>query len=425
MFLCVLCGKKVSLRSNFITMKKLNLLYFVFIITLVITACTGKNDGQSKIVTDSLRRIDSLARIDSIMKAAELLIPKDTALDNTARFIAGLPQLDSNALSNLQKDKYWVDFQTSMDANWKKMHDSRLVKMTEWEKDVFSRSVNDSLKLFYPFSGPDFLHANFLYPRTKEYVMAALEPIREVPSLESLSEKDRDRFLDSLGRSLRDIFNKSYFITNHMQRDLAQIKGVLPLFYFFMERSGYELLQQKFISVDSAGIEQEVEAKKINQYKIQGVKFILRNLETKKLKTVYYFSTDISNGGMAKRAGLTKFVKARAPFNTFVKSASYCMHDSKQFSSIRSLVLDNTVTLFQDDTGIPYRFFENKPEWRPTFFGNYVAPVEDFSRGLYQPSLDSAFKRGSQPLPFSLGYHWSTRKQHYMLFGKEILTTNK
>ncbi len=406
-------------------MQKFSVLYFVFIAALVISACTGKKDEQARKMADSLRRVDSLVKIDSARKAAELMVPKDTALDNTARFIAGLPQLSANTLSVLQKDKYWIDFQTSMDANWKKMLDTRLVKMAKWEQEVFSRSVNDSLKLFYPFSGPDFLHANFLYPRTKEYVMAALEPIREVPALETLSEKDRDHFLDSLGRSLRDIFNKSYFITNHMQKDLAQIKGVLPLFYFFMERSGYEMLQQQFITVDPDGNEQEVGIKKLNQNKIQGVKFILLNLETKKLKTVYYFSTDISNGGMEKRPGLTKFIQARAPFNTFVKSASYCMHDGKQFSSIRSIVVDNTVTLFQDDTGVPYRFFEKKPEWHGTFFGEYVAPVEDFSRGLYQPELDSAFKRGSQPLPFSLGYHWSTRKQHYMLFGKETLNANK
>ena len=405
-------------------MKKFSVLYVVLIVALVISSCTGKR-GESRKNADSLRRVDSLAKIDSSRRAADLQFPKDTALDNTARFIAGLPQLSTNSLSTLQKDKYWIDFQTSMDANWKKMHDTRLVKMEKWEQEVFSTSVNDSLKLFYPFSGPDFLHANFLYPRTREYVMAALEPIREVPLLEKLSEKDRDRFLDSLGRSLRDIFNKSYFITNHMQKDLAQIKGVLPLFYFFMERSGYELLQQQFITIDVEGKEQEVEIKKLNQNKIQGVKFILRNLDTKRLKTVYYFSTDISNGGMEKRPGLTKFILARAPFNTFVKSASYCMHDGKQFSSIRSLVVDNTVTLFQDDTGVPYRFFEKKPEWHGTFFGEYVAPVEDFSRGLYQPELDSAFKRGSQPLPFSLGYHWSTRKQHYMLFGKEKLNSNK
>ena len=400
-------------------------LFFVFVALIFASACTAKKDTPPKRVTDSLRRIDSLAKVDSIQRAAELNFPKDTALDNTARFIAGLPQLNGNNLSALEKDKYWIDFRTQMDANWKKMYETRLTKMAAWEKDVFSRSVNDSLKLFYPFSGPDFLHANFLYPRTKEYVMAALEPVREVPALDKLSEKDRDHFLDSLGNSLRDIFNKSYFITKHMQKDLWQVKGVLPLFYFFMERSGYELMQQKFMTVDSAGKEQEVEPKKISQYKIQGVKFILRNIETKKLKTVYYFSTDISNDGIARRPGLVKFVKARAPFNTFVKSASYCMHDGQAFSSIRSIVLENTVTLFQDDTGVPYRFFDKKPEWRATFFGDYIAPVEDFSRRLYQADLDSAFKGGSQPLPFSLGYHWSTRKQHYMLFGKEMIQRNK
>src|SRR6267154_3842431 len=328
-------------------MKKL-VLIIPIVALLLSAACTGKKEGPSKRVTDSLRRIDSLATLDSLQKAAELNFPKDTALDNTARFIAGLPQQHNNNLSALEKDKYWIDFRTQMDANWKKMYETRLTKMAAWEKDVLSKTVNDSLKLFYPFSGPDFLHANFLYPRTKEIVMAALEPVREVPALAKLTEKDRDRFLDSLGRSLRDIFNKSYFITKHMQKDLWQVKGVLPLFYFFMERSGYELMQQKFITIDTAGNDQEVDGKKINDYKIRAVKFTLRNLETKKLKTVYYFSTDISNDGIARRPGLVKFVKARAPFNTFVKSASYCMHDGQAFSSIRSIVLENTVTLFQD-----------------------------------------------------------------------------
>ncbi len=405
-------------------MKKFSDLYNIFIIALVVSACGGKSGEHGKRIADSLRTVDSVFKIDSAKKATALLVPKDTALDNTARFIAGLPQLHSNSLALLQKDKYWTDFQTSMDANWKKMHDTRLVKMTQWERDFFSKAVNDTLKLFYPFSGPDFLHANFLYPRTKEYVLAALEPIREVPSVETLSAKDRDRFLDSLGRSLRDIFNKSYFITNHMQKDLSEIKGVLPLFYFFMERSGYELLQQKFIDIDAEGNEQEAVVKRMNQYKTPGVKFTLRNTETKEIKTVYYFSVSISNGGLKDRSGFVTFINARAPFNTFVKSASYLMH-LNDFSKIREIILGNSVTLFQDDTGMPYRFFDKKPEWRGTFFGEYVPPVEDFSRGLYQPALDSAFKKGAQPLPFSLGYHWSTRKQHYMLFGRERLSGNK
>src|SRR5277367_6116014 len=120
-------------------MKKFSFLYFVFITVFAAISCGGKKDTQAKKVADSLRRVDSVFKIDSVRKAAELLISKDTVLDNTARFMAGLPQLNSNSLSALQKDKYWVDFQTSMDANWKKMLDTRLVKMEKWEQDVFSK----------------------------------------------------------------------------------------------------------------------------------------------------------------------------------------------------------------------------------------------------------------------------------------------
>src|SRR2546421_12994616 len=102
-------------------MKKFTVLYFVFITALLISSCAGRSDDRSKRMADSLHRVDSLAKIDSANRAAALQIPKDTALDNTARFIAGLPQLHSNSLSAFQKDKYWIDFQTSMDANWKKM----------------------------------------------------------------------------------------------------------------------------------------------------------------------------------------------------------------------------------------------------------------------------------------------------------------
>jgi hypothetical protein len=400
------------------------ILFLALVVLLFSAACSAKKDTVSKALADSLRRVDSLAKIDSARKAAELNVPKDTALDNTARFIAGLPQLGKNNLSALENDKYWIDFRAEMDASWKKMHDTRLTKMEAWEKDVLSKTVNDSLKLFYPFSGPDFLHANFLYPRSKEYVMLGLERIREVSDLSKISEKDRDRFLDSLGNSLRDIFKKSYFITKHMQQDLGQIKGVLPIFYFFMERSGYEMLQQKYISLDpTTGDESEVDIQGIYKAKIAAVKLVVRNRETKLIKTVYYFSGDVQDLALKNKAGLVKFINDRGPFNTFLKSASYLLH-YETFTMMRKLVLTNTVSIFQDDTGVPYRFFSDKPEWKVTLFGDYVPPVSDFSANLFQKDLDSAYKKGSQVLPFSLGYHWSS-KQNYMLVARESIQLNK
>jgi hypothetical protein len=393
----------------------------------LIWSCSGGKERSSGLTSDTLKLGDSIST-DSLIEAkknATSKIEKDTVLDNVARFIAGLPQFNKNSFSKLEEDKYWKEYQASMDTNWKKMYDSRLSKMAEWEKATFSPSIEDSLTLFYPFSGPDFLHASFLFPRSKEYVMAALEPIREVVPLDTITAKKRDQFLDSLGNSLRDIFNKSYFITNHMEKDLKQVKGVLPPLYFFIERSGHELLAQKFFTLDADGNEKEVKGNQINWQKTPGVKLTFRDRTTKEVKSLYYFSVSISNGGLKERPNFVKFVNARAPFNTFVKSASYLMH-KEAFNDIKKIILDNSYHVFQDDTGMPYSYFKNKLQWSGTFYGEYIKPVKDFSSELYQADLDSAFKAGGKKeLPFSLGYHWSTKKQNYMLFSKAKVAVNK
>ncbi|MFM7856918.1 MAG: hypothetical protein ACKO96_34575, partial [Flammeovirgaceae bacterium] len=153
--------------------------------------------------------------------------------------------------------------------------------------------------------------------------------------------------------------------------------------------------------------------------KTPGVKIVFRDRTTQTVKTLYYFSVSISNGGLQDRPGFVKFVHQQAPFNAFVKSASYLMH-KEAFTKIKDLLLTNGHNIFQDDTGMPYRYVKNKLNWKGTFYGEYIKPVKDFSSELYQKDLDSAYKASkAQPLPFSLGYHWSTKKQNYMLFSKQ------
>lgn len=393
-------------------------LYFLVVgLIILLSACTTQTE-----TTDTSDSLDSVkvdtVQVDTVVAEPQVLIEKDTVLDNLARFIAGLPQLDTNSFSVLEQDKYWVDFKKSMDTNWDKMYNTRLSKMEKWEKEHLSLSKSDSLTLFYPFSGPDFLHAHYLFPHANEFVLAALEPIKEIVPLDTVSVSDRDKFLDSLGISLRDIFQKSYFITTHMQEDLKQIKGVLPPLYFFLERSGHEILTQKFITLDSAGAEVDIAARKLHWNKIPGVKLTFRVRDSDEVKTLFYFSISISNGGLKERPEFVKFITTRAPFNTFVKSASYLMHRDA-FTGIRDLIIQNSQALFQDDTGIPYRNFKNKLNWNGTFYGEYTKPVKDFEEALFQKDLDSAYKAAPKnALPFSLGYHWGSAKQNYMLFTK-------
>ncbi len=399
------------------------------IFCLFIFSCTAKREPEVRQVElDSLPRVDSvLIALDTIAQAQELEpVYKDTLLDNVARFIAGLPQEDTTSFSQLEMDRNWQEYKTSMDTNWNRMYRERLGKIKGWQDSTFSSVIDDTLNVFYPFSGPDFLHAYYLYPNATEYILAALEPIVEIPPLDTLMLKDRDMFLDSLGNSLRDIFKKSYFITTHMKKDLKQIKGVLPPLFFFLQRSGHELLDMQFISLDSAGTEIEVEARKLHWQKTPGVMITFRSREDLVIKKLYYFSISISNKGIEDRPEFVKFVATKSPFNTFVKSASYLMHNAP-FTKVKELILSNSLSLFQDDTGIPYRNFKNQLNLGLHFYGEYTKPVKDFDGSTFQPDLDSAYKanKNRESLPFSLGYHWGSKKQNYMLAKKQSLENSK
>jgi hypothetical protein len=389
---------------------KTNNLILPILLSISTFGCSGK-----KQVKDN--SIDSLSVQSNSQTESQEIVVKDTLLDYQGRFIAGLSQIGNNSFSALENDHYWKDYKNTVDTSWTNMYNSRLSKIKQWEAEIFSATVNDSLPLFYPFSGPDFLHAHYLYPSTQEFILGALEPIIDIPLLNKVKEKNRDKFLDSLHHSLRDIFKKSYFITTHMQNDLKQIRGVLPALYFFIERTGHELLEQKFIGLDKNGNIRELTENELRK-RIPAVKIKFRDVETQAVKTLYYFNLDLSDKGLSRKPEFLKFASTKAPFNTFLKSASYLL-TNPTFSMMRSFILTNAKSLFQDDTGVPYRFLKNRMDLNVTLFGEYIKPVSSFGSYTYQPDLDSAYKTANKkPLPFSLGYHWSTKIQNYMLVTK-------
>jgi hypothetical protein len=90
------------------------------------------------------------------------------------------------------------------------------------------------------------------------------------------------------------------------------------------------------------------------------------------------------------------------------------MHDDR-FSMVRSMVLDQSSSLLQDDTGVPYKFF-NKARWTLAFYGKYSAPISDFNYG-FQKDLDVIYQQPgvARELPFSFGYHWREGTSSVML----------
>jgi hypothetical protein len=127
-------------------------------------------------------------------------------------------------------------------------------------------------------------------------------------------------------------------------------------------------------------------------------------------RTLYYFSTDLSNPGV-RSAGFLKFCEMLGPGNSLIKSASYLMH-SGNFTAVRDWLLANSATIIQDDSGIPLANYSAR-QWRLFPFGRYLGPIAEFP-GRYQERYTELFTR-AQPIDFGIGYRWRMNESNLLL----------
>jgi hypothetical protein len=132
-------------------------------------------------------------------------------------------------------------------------------------------------------------------------------------------------------------------------------------------------------------------------------------------KTLYYFSSDLSDGGFPK-TGFRTWLEDQPKGNAYLKAASFLMHGS-WFKNVRQHLLDYSFQVVQDDSGIPFRYFDGK-EWYADLFGNYTGPIDLFSQH-YQGDLRAAYRARKTPLPFGTGYKWRKGESNLMVFMRQ------
>ncbi|WP_201068641.1 MULTISPECIES: hypothetical protein [Thiorhodovibrio] len=381
-------------------------------------------------------------------------------------------------------DEHWQAYQHRLDETWQALERDRFEPMREWQTQVFAADIDPALPLYYPFGGPDMIHALMLYPHNREYVLFGLEPPGSFHLDPQTPAAERYQLLDAVQWALRDIYQRSYFITGRMSSDLnrPQLNGVLPLLLVFIARAGYEVMaieegtltpdgefaaksapdakqepvpEQEPVQVPMQEQEQEPDQKQTQKQEqalgkldddpstthaladamvsapvtatsscpdIRGVRVRFRANENAPEKQTTYLQIDVSDAKLGDCTALETYLKRLAPTNTFVKSASYLMHYGT-FSRIRALTLAVSDSIFQDDTGVPYRDLD-QADWDIVLFGSYTQPIKDFS-GVFQPDLNQAYLTKAQrvaELPFEMGYHWWTSAQNHLLARKRAKT---
>jgi hypothetical protein len=264
--------------------------------------------------------------------------------------------------------------------------------------------------MFYMFSGPDFLYADAFYSKATTYVLAALEPVGSVPDLMALPRGAIGSTLNDVERSMGSILSFSFFITKLMKTDLhaGQLSGTLPILYVFLARSGKTIRNVSLVALDDKGAAYFANENP-GKNATRGVRIVFAGSDGQE-KTLYYFSTDLSNSGV-KNSGFLKFCETLAPGNSLIKSASYLLH-AGNFSTVRDFLLANSATIIQDDSGIPLADYDPK-KWRFFPFGRYTGPIDEFP-GRYQERYADLFRR-AQPMDFGIGYRWRSNESNLLL----------
>lgn len=384
---------------------------FILFVLLVVASCKGNDSDRNK---HSIEVVNDSTALSGDLYQPEPLMASDIRFNQTAFFLSGIKQQDSCVFSEYENKEFWKYHASEMDKLWEKATDLRLNKISDWRNSTFKNIINDTLPLFYPFAGGDFIHAWSFYPEASAYHLIAMEGIKLLPDFKSMDEKALIAYLTSLRSSLRDVIGKSYFITKHMITDLKEgdYAGLLPLYHVFLARTGHQILNIEPIRLDTNG------RHVVDSLSYHGVR-IQTTFDGYQEKTLTYLKFDLSDKNINNSTYFKSWVNSLGEKNVFLKAASYLPHYNS-FQEIRKLMFEGTSSIFQDDSGIAYRYVDTT-KFDVKIFGRYTTPIKDFSEHTYQKDLANLYERtpaSERPeIPFSLGYHVVGDKiQNHQLF---------
>jgi hypothetical protein len=330
----------------------------------------------------------------------------------TAQILAGIvPAPGDPAIDRLVETDVFAEHQKWTTDQWNRVKE-RIGAMENWRKGevkVFGRARKTML---YPFSGPDFLNAYTLFPAHHRYIFFSLERPGGLPDLESVTPVQFGKLLEDVRSAFRDIFQRNYFITDYMSKQLATpwIRGTVPVIATMMA-----LMDRRIVRIEPIDLfpalthAYDMPDAKRPRRMMRAVRIEFTAADGGAPQWLYYISVDATDRELEFYPGFLDWIKRHGRVSVLLKSASYLLHD-QQFTKTRDMILSTADYVIQDDTGLPYRYLNHLP-WHVKLYGRYTKPIKALRYG-YQADLESAYEsdRALPELPFSFGYHWRGKK---------------
>ncbi|SPF38514.1 conserved exported hypothetical protein [Candidatus Sulfopaludibacter sp. SbA4] len=330
--------------------------------------------------------------------------PHSREANDAGRFLAGLPGAEGSPFADLETQEAWKVHRRELDRAWSGIETKSLPAMQQFQAKELSAPAIVDARVFYPFSGPDALMLTVFFPRNPVYVMVALEPPGTLPTAKHFAKKDLGKALAGVRETVSDELHRSFFITRQMDRQFrGQVTdGLLPPILLLLVRSGHTIQGYRYVQIDHTGQIIPRGTGPTTETGNKGVQVDFVTDSDGSAHRLYYFSTNLADQRLKNNTGFLAFMAEMKGATTYFKATSYMTH-KPEFSEIRDQVLAKSVAVLQDDSGIPYRYFEAEP-WHVQLYGEYERPYGSF-RWLEQKDLRKAYDTpGTKPLPFQIGY---------------------
>lgn len=401
--------------------------FFALFSVLLIVSCSNEPSKQVETPkkNDSIK-VDTLVTVDTTAKMQETVFVPCTndSLNELTSLIAGKNmEGKSTILSSFFSSKKYKSFSENFEKKWSNYDTTRIKRLIGFRDNEIQKTVGRTRKLFYPFSGPDILYGYTFFPDADEYIMMGLEPVGTLPIYDEkgITADSMDSYYEKINTSLHAILKFSFFRTQSMKNDLKneELDGTLHLLFLFLARTGNSICSAKPIVVDSTGTIQYLSSfpKLVTKHSLNKGIEIVFNSPDNKTKKLYYYSLNLADGGLKYNKGMTKYLAQMGTVNTYLKGASYLMHET-YFSMIRNVILNQSRFVIQDDSGIAFKYFNQNGKWKYNFYGQYIKPISLFSYA-YQKDLDSAYKvNGSREIGFGIGYNFKDKNSNFMIAEK-------
>ena len=342
--------------------------------------------------------------------ATATLVTTSAAVSTIAVTPADASQ-DSNQITPSMQGRYLVgaqptpaifpfltaDIKKIADESWAVYQKDHGHPITEWAKSEIRFSGTGTV--FYPFSGPDFVTVNQVYPDADRYVMVAMQAAGEPALLAPMSPERAQQFQAKFLREWKRFAYNAFFITAELEADRFAKNthiGITTILMTFALYSGYDIAEVYPINYDSASGQF---IKSAGPWK--SVRLVLK--KNGKTVALDYVSLDLSDQNLLVKEPMRGWLSHLTQHPMLIKAASHLLQDGN-FIVLRDMIIKNAPMVVQDETGVD--FAQLKKIGKVDLYGGFSLPFEQFSPHKQQ-SLAQAYREATdvKPMPFAFSYN--------------------